>query len=148
MDPMDPQVWLRFACYGLLGWGAEILWTGVKPLRRRPIDWRLPGDTSLWMFPIYGLSAFLFEPIHELLRVCAWPARAAAYVAGIWIIEYLTSWLIERAVGSPPWDYSYARWNLHGRIRWDYAPLWVLFGLLLERVHDALLRAGPTLLGT
>ncbi|MBI3267814.1 MAG: hypothetical protein HYZ53_02240 [Planctomycetes bacterium] len=138
---------LRFVVYGLLGWGAEVLWTALAETTVRPMDWRLRGFSNLWMFPIYGACVFLFEPLHEVLRSRPWPLRAAVYVPAIWVAEYASSWLIEKLVRRPPWDYSSARWHLHGRIRWDYAPLWVLFGLLLERVHDSLVAAGPALLG-
>lgn len=138
---------VRFACYGVLGWGAEVFWTGVSGLAARPVDWRLRGYSTLWMFPIYGSAVVLFEPLHQALRASAWPLRGAAYVAGIWLVEYVSHGLVARVIRRPPWDYSYARWHLHGRIRWDYAPLWFVFGLGLERVHDALRAAGPVLVG-
>jgi len=45
----------RFALYGLLGWCAEVVFTAIVGLVRRR-DRRLTGQTSLWMFPIYGLT--------------------------------------------------------------------------------------------
>ena len=41
-----------FLLCGLCGWCMEILFTALHSLRRR--DLRLTGNTSLWMFPIYG----------------------------------------------------------------------------------------------
>jgi uncharacterized membrane protein len=134
---------IRFLAYGLVGWGAEILWTAACALRRRPVDWRLPGTTTLWMFPIYGSAAFLFEPLHDALRGTNGLLRFPVYVLGLWAVEYAASWGIERSVGRPPWDYRHARWHLHGRIRWDYAPLWLLFVIVLEWTHDWLVKAAP-----
>jgi len=48
--------------------------------------------------------------------------------------------VLRLALGEAPWDYSHARWNLHGLVRAEYVPLWALAGLGLERVHDALTR--------
>lgn len=138
---------LRFTAYGILGWGVEVLWTAIYDAVSRPVDWRLRGYSSLWMFPIYGATLFLFEPLHDFLRVNHVVLRLAAYILGIWVVEYAAAWILEKACGRAPWDYSAARWNLHGRIRWDYAPLWAIFGWVLERTHDALMAGGPALLG-
>ena len=57
----------RFALYGLLGWYTEVVFTAiVRFIRQR--DRRLFGQTSLWMFPIYGLIQPLYEPLHDALK--------------------------------------------------------------------------------
>jgi uncharacterized membrane protein len=145
---------LRFVAYGLVGWCAEIVWTAgydalsgqsaARPgqaarLRlERHERLMLVGRTYLWMLPIYGLAALLFEPVHDALRPLPWPARGALYAAGIFAVEYAAGYLLRRAIGRCPWDYSYARASVHGYIRLDYAPVWFVFGLALERVHDVL----------
>jgi uncharacterized membrane protein len=128
----------RFVAYGLLGWCAEVLFSGLHDFAREQ-DPRLPSRTSLWMFPIYGMLLPMFEPLHDAMRdrVPA-PARAVAYAVGFFGMEYASGWLLREALGQAPWDYSYARRHLHGLIRFDYAPLWGLAGLALEPVHDAL----------
>jgi hypothetical protein len=92
------------------------------------------------MLPIYGLSACLFEPVHEALRGRSLWQRAAAYSAGIMGVEYLTGMALKKVVGVVPWDYSgHSRWVLPGgATRLDYAPLWAVAGLALERIHDGL----------
>lgn len=147
---------LRFFLYGALGWCAEILWTAVYEVvtgtRKHPTDvrvrvpmtpperWRLAGHTYLWMFPFYGLGGLAFEPCHEAVRGWAWPLRGVCWMVLVFAVEYVTGRALRRATGRCPWDYSYARWNVDGVIRLDYAPVWFCFGLLLERVHDALAR--------
>ena len=42
----------NFLICGLTGWCMEILFTSAGSLARH--DGRLIGQTSLWMFPIYG----------------------------------------------------------------------------------------------
>lgn len=137
-------MWFRFIVYGLLGWAAEILWSAAtERIRGKQRDWRLLGQTALWMFPIYGLAAPLYEPLHDFLRPWHWFMRGSIYVIGIWLVEYATGWLLRRLTGKCPWDYSHLRGNLHGLIAWEYAPVWFVFGLALERVHDFLVRLMP-----
>jgi hypothetical protein len=95
------------------------------------------------MFPIYGLSRPLFEPLHDRLRAgeVSPLRRALAYGAGFLAVEYSTGLALRRALGDAPWDYSDTRANVDGLIRLDYFPLWGMAGLALERLDDALRRA-------
>lgn len=123
--------------YGALGVAAEIAFTGVRDAVARR-DWRLTGHSYLWMFPIYGSAAYLFEPVHDRLRGAPMWQRAAAYSAGIMAVEYVSGMALRRVVGAVPWDYSgHGRFVLPGgATRLDYAPLWAVAGLALERVDD------------
>lgn len=152
---------IRFVLYGLVGWCAEILWTASydavagttrapgDTVARRPLTRserrRLVGRTYLWMFPIYGSAALLFEPVHEAVRALPWAARGGLYMLGLFAVEYVAGWALRRATGACPWDYSYARTSVHGYIRLDYAPVWFVFGLVLERVHDVAVAVEPAL---
>ena len=129
----------RFFAYGLTGWCAEVLFTGLHDYVRHR-DNRLPARTSLWMFPIYGLIRPLFEPLHRRLNASGTPApvRAAAYGAGFFVIEYASGRTLRALLGEAPWDYSDAWANVHGLIRLDYFPYWAAAGLALEHLHDAL----------
>lgn len=137
-------MWLRFLIYGLLGWAGEIVWTALP--KRWPVDWRLSGHTTLWMFPIYGLIAPLYEPLHNALRLWPWPIRGTIYAAGFIVVEFISGWLLENLTGRCPWDYSgRTRWHLRGFARFDYLPIWFIVGLALEPVHDTLVELAPTL---
>ena len=127
----------RFVAYGLIGWCAEVLFTGIHDFIRQR-DPRLPSRTSLWMFPVYGLMSPLYEPLHDALRDRGVALRAAAYGAGFLAVEYTSGVLLRRVLGDAPWDYSYARRHVNGLIRPDYFPLWAGAGLAMERVHDVL----------
>jgi hypothetical protein len=98
--------------------------------RRRP--------SSLLNVPVYGLAQPLFEPVHDRLRQRRRVDRAAAYGVGILGVEYVTGRLLRRLVGTAAWDYGDARSAVGGLIRLDYLPLWAVFGLGLERLHDLL----------
>lgn len=137
---------VRFCIYGLLGWCFEIVWTAVtENVSGRQRDWRLVGHTYLWMFPIYGLLAPLGEPVHNFFRFQFWALRGLIYLAGIWAVEFATGWLLKKLTGKCPWDYSHLRGSIQGIIALEYAPVWFLFGLGFERVHDGLVKLTPAI---
>jgi uncharacterized membrane protein len=130
----------RALAYGLLGWSTEVIFTAVQNLLHQDTrDARLQGHSYLWMAPIYGLCAVLYEPMHDRLRDRPARQRAAAYAAGILAVEYATGRLLQRTVGVIPWDYTgRSPLVIHGATRLDYAPFWAAAGIALERVDDAL----------
>lgn len=120
----------NFLKCGLTGWCLEILFTAVGALRRR--DMTLKGNTSLWMFPIYGCAA-IFAPISRLLQKKTVWFRGLTYMSIIFSMEYLAGKIL-RCRSLCPWDYGRSRWNLSRVIRLDYAPCWFAAGLLFERL--------------
>jgi uncharacterized membrane protein len=134
-------IWIRFLAYGIAGVVFEILFTGIKHLNASHFrDWSLTGKSYIWMFPIYGLAAFLFEPVHDAIRTLTWPLRGLIYVIGFYAVEFTTGWLLKQLTGKCPWDYSGKKYSFYGFVRWDYAPLWFGFCFMLEKLHDLLLR--------
>jgi hypothetical protein len=137
---------LRFILYGCCGWCAEIVWTALLGFVASR-DWRLAGGSYLWMFPIYGSIAFLYEPLHDALR--GWPiaARALVWALGFTAVELASGFAIERATGRCPWDYQAAgaRFAINPYVRWDYFPLWAAVGIALEPLHDFLVRLTPAI---
>jgi hypothetical protein len=129
--------WEHAVVYGAFGVAAEVVFTGARDglLLRDP---RLRGHSYIWMLPIYGLAAYLFEPVHDALRSRTSWQRAAAYSVGIMGVVYSSGMVLRRLIGSVPWDYTaHSRWALPGgATRLDYAPVWAVAGLALERVHD------------
>lgn len=114
----------------MIGWTMEILWTGLHAFRVR--DPKLIGNSSLWMFPIYGSAAFL-SPVMQKLKDRPLLPRGIVYMSCIFLCEYVSGTLLKRR-GMCPWDYSRTPWQLNGVIRLDYAPVWFLVGLLYERL--------------
>ncbi len=139
-------MWIRFVIYGVLGWCVSIVWSAVEDrLRGQAPDWRLRGQVSLWAFPLFGLLAVFYEPVHDGLRPIHWFMRGATYAVGIWVVEYVAGWLLSKLLGHCPWDYSGWRGNLQGLITWEFGVVWFAFGLALEPVHDFLVRLTPVL---
>jgi len=126
----SPTAGERFLVYGLTGWAIDSLYVWLHTGRRRP--------SSLLNVPVYGLAQPLFEPLHDRLRHRPPALRAAVYGLGILGVEYASGRLLRRVTGSAPWDYGEGRLRIDGLVRLDYLPLWGVFGLGLERLHDAL----------
>ncbi len=118
-----------FRC-GIIGWCMEIIFTSINSLRRR--DLKLKGNTSIWMFPIYGCAAFL-TPVCRLLRHFSVWVRGLTYMSLIFSAEYLTGHLLRKR-GLCPWDYGRCRYHINRLIRLDYAPYWFGAGLMFEKV--------------
>jgi len=129
----------RAVAYAVAGWGVDACFTALNSLRRTGRAQR----SSLWNAPVYALAQPLFEPLHDRLRGRPLAARALAYGGGILAVEYAAGRVFRRTRGRAPWDYSYARHHVDGLVRPDFFPLWVLFGLALERLHDVLCAAEP-----
>ncbi|HJC48561.1 MAG TPA: hypothetical protein IAA04_10965 [Candidatus Lachnoclostridium pullistercoris] len=130
----------NFLKCGVAGWCLEVMFTAAESLARG--DWKLMGRTSLIMFPIYGMGAFL-GPIGRLAdrwigdgdisRRDRMVRHGMLYMVLIFLTEYTTgAWLTTR--GICPWDYSGRHSNVNGLIRLDFAPLWFGTGLLFENL--------------
>ena len=116
---------------GLLGWGIECFWTGCGSLCEKK-DKQMHCVTSLWMFPIYGMASMI-APLFHLMEGKNFVLRRSVYTACIFLTEYGTGTLLKKK-GCCPWDYSGAKANYKGVVRFDYAPLWFMVGLLYEKI--------------
>lgn len=119
-----------FKC-GLMGWGFECFWTGCHQLWCGNAK-KLDCHTPIWMFPIYGLAAFI-GPVHHVVRKRCCVLRGILYTLCIYLTELGTGSFLKKK-GCCPWDYSDAKHNYKGIIRLDYIPVWFLVGLIYERV--------------
>lgn len=137
----------NFIRCGIAGWCLEVVFTALDSLARG--NWKMMGQTSLIMFPIYGMGALLL-PIGRLAdRWAEGPkgcqkepgpkrkplARAIChgllYMVLIFAVEYVSGRCL-MGLGVCPWDYSAWPDNIDGVIRLGFAPLWFGTGLLFE----------------
>lgn len=129
-----------FKC-GVAGWCMEIVVTSFESIAAR--DMRLMGRTSLLMFPIYGMGAFL-GPIScgidrwigeagTLTRKDKFWRHGFSDMVLIFCAEYVCGTFL-KARNMCPWDYSGRMFNIDGLIRLDFAPCWFAAGLLFERI--------------
>ena len=122
----------NFMIFGVLGWCAEILWTGFCSFLMGDVS--LTAQTYLWMFPIYGLAGVCMPLFLAFRRYCPLWQRVGVYVFVIFTVEFITGWLLQVMTGICPWDYGDSFFSVRGFIRLDYAPLWAILGLFFERV--------------
>lgn len=115
---------------GVAGLCIEVLWTSIT--NAKPGDKRLMGNTSLWMFPIYGMAAVI-SPVSKLLKRKNVIVRGSIYTFGIYLMEFITGSILKKN-NCCPWDYSKCKYNIKGIIRLDYAPLWFAMGLFYEKL--------------
>ena len=120
----------NFLSCGLLGWCVEIIYTSLQSLRTH--DFRLLGVTSLWMFPIYGCGFLLIIP-YKLFRKSSDFVRGLIYMICIFSGEYFSGYLLSKH-NACPWNYENSKLHIKKLIRLDYAPLWFLLGLLIEKM--------------
>ena len=120
----------NFIHCGILGWCMEITFTALNSFRRR--QFKLTGNTSIWMFPIYGCACFL-APVSRLLKKKTPLVRGLSYAALIFTGEFITRTLLNKK-DICPWDYSRSKWHIKKIIRLDYLPFWFMAGLLFERL--------------
>jgi uncharacterized membrane protein len=128
-----------FAAFGCIGITTEIFFTAIVDAitavqQNEPINWRLLGTSYIWMFPIYGLAGIALPLIYGRLQ--KWPAalRWAFYGIAILAVEFVTGWVLDVTTGRCPWEYT-TGWHIMGYIRLDYYPLWVGFGIMIERIY-------------
>lgn len=114
---------------GIAGWCMEILYTACKALQRH--DFQLKGNTSLWMFPIYGCAAFL-RPLFRITHKLWLPLRGCLYALLIFSGEFTSGMLLAKKEFEP-WDYSRHRFRIGPHIRLDFLPNWFLAGLFYEK---------------
>ncbi len=119
-----------FLLCGSVGWCMEVFWTGCHALLHK--DFKLTGQSSIWMFPIYGCAAVIGPVSRRLRRLPAF-FRGVLYTAGIYATEYSTGKLL-RHFSVCPWDYSHSPYHYQGLIRLDYAPVWFAAGLFFEKI--------------
>jgi hypothetical protein len=119
-----------------VGVGIEVAFTGlVGGVRKR--DRSLTGHSYVWMLPLYGMAYPLFAVLWPVVGDLPIVVRGLLYVPAFFALEYSSGWLLRRFLGRCPWEDGYlaARWGVHGLIRLDYAPGWMVVALLFERLY-------------
>lgn len=108
----------------------EIVFTSLGSILLR--DFTLMGYTSLWMFPIYGMAAFIY-PLYQKISFFPTWLRSSVYAVLIFIVEFLSG-IALKTFQICPWNYDHATWNLAGVIRLDYFFFWCVAGLIFEKL--------------
>ncbi|NEG90076.1 putative ABC transporter permease [Bifidobacterium aerophilum] len=104
------KLFLWFLFYSCCGWVYESILVSVR--ERRPVN---RGFLNGPLCPIYGTGAVL--GIVVLGQVHDNPVLVFVVSSiGACLLEYFTSWAMEKLFHARWWDYSHYRFNLNGRI--------------------------------
>ncbi|MCB0367501.1 MAG: hypothetical protein H6624_02535 [Bdellovibrionaceae bacterium] len=132
-----------FLLFSFGGVAHEVFWTGlIDSIKHK--DRRLKGRSSLWMFPIYGAVVFIVMLVQEYFGSSPWWIRGLLYSFLILAWEYVSGFLVRLIAGVAPWDYSQTtedgvgspkRFQIHGLVCLEYAPIWFIEGLIAEWVY-------------
>lgn len=127
----------QFLIFGTMGMVAEVVFTSIKRLFTERV-YELKGETSIWMFPIYGLIAFFYPPIFYRINSFPWFVRGMIYMLMFYIIEYVSGYVL-RKLKVCPWEYP-GKYSLNGLIYFPYAPIWFFAGLGIEKIYPVVVR--------
>lgn len=138
---------ISFALFGCFGITVEIFFTAISDFviaaGEGVYNFRLMGQSYIWMFFIYGLIALLLPPIYSRLAKLPLLVRLLVYTLGIFTIEFITGFLLEQLTGRCPWKYQTGL-HIMGYIRLDYAPAWMVFAWGMETYYLFLKKLGVT----
>lgn len=124
---------LFFFFYSIIGWISEVIYCYIK-------DKKFTNRGFLFgpVCPIYGTGAL------SMLITLSWCkdirigkiliGPVLVFFIGVVvcdIVEYLTSFLMEKLFHARWWDYSKKKFNLHGRICLEHSCYWGIFSVLL-----------------
>lgn len=132
---------IYFILFAVFGVANEIFWTGVVDSLKLKNP-RLKGQSTIWMFFIYGSVLFIVLFVQTFFSEYHWIFRGILYASLILSWEYLSGFTIKKLIGIAPWDYSMdgghdgiaskKKYHLHGLICLEYFPLWFFEGLFAE----------------
>ena len=121
-----PHLFLFFLLYAFIGWVCEEIY--CCSLQKKFV---YRGMLFGPICPIYGFGGILI-----LYALYPWRTTwVRLYIASMIvtsILEYFTSWLLERLFHAKWWDYSHLPFNLNGRVCLLNSSLFGLGGLALE----------------
>jgi uncharacterized membrane protein len=113
-------MWIsRYAClfviYSFLGWVYETIYCTVKGGK-----WENRGFLFGPVCPIYGTGAIAISAVMSLtaqnsIELSAWQIFLIS-VVGSAVLEFVTSWVLEKTFHALWWDYSKLPFNIQGRI--------------------------------
>jgi len=124
----------------VLGITLEVFWTSILDSIKTKNP-RLTGVSYLWMFPIYAVVPFIYISVLARFQNTSIFLKGIIYMLGFYVLEFISGYLIRKAVGVSPWDYKNHSIKLFGKkykssldgfICLEYAPVWYLYGIIGE----------------
>ena len=144
-DDLMNKVIVIFFMFAFLGWVWESIYCTAKDRK-----WANRGFLYGPICPIYGCGGIigLFacnlvkESILPLPQLSPWQMFGAGFVVSM-ILEYPTSWVLEKLFHARWWDYSRVPLNINGRTS---VPTSIAFGAVSIPIMKTILPAADTLI--
>ncbi len=117
-----------FIIYCVCGWIWESTYCSVKARK-----WINRGFLMGPYIPIYGCGALVVYLTLYPLKEQLW----LVYIGGVifpTILEFLTSWIMEKLFAATWWDYSNEKYNIQGRICLKVSLFWGFFSLVMVEI--------------
>ena len=142
------EIGVLFLLYTALGISMEVIFTGIGDIIRDqanglPFDSTLPCRASLWIIPIYGLSATgafgIIGAFWPKLFSRHWFIRGLIYMLVIYGFEFMWALALESLLGIQVWNYENSEYRIWRYINPYFCLPWFLFGFALEKVKLVIL---------
>jgi uncharacterized membrane protein len=124
----------RFYIYAIHGYATEVMFTALWEFVVN-LNWKFPGNTSVWSFPIYGISGIVCEHLYVYMTSHGVSIifRGLVYTLWTYCWEFSTGFVLQQ-FGACPWDYTPFHGDFMGLVTLEYAPLWFLAALMHEQL--------------
>ncbi len=117
---------LVFIIFSFVGWVSEVLYVGIFFEHKFVNRGFLHGPIC----PIYGLGGLSILLLPQQLYSTWVPLFFASMIFGS-VVEYASSWILEKLFHTRWWDYSHYKFNLKGRVCLLNSLLFGAMGLLI-----------------
>lgn len=128
------KLFVWFIVYSFMGWVYESIFCTIKNRQ-----WENRGFLHGPIVPIYGVGALLASivfsslPVESLQQASSLTIFLICFFGSI-VLEYFTSWALEKLFHAYWWDYSNVPLNIHGRVCLFASIGFGVAGILVVRV--------------
>jgi uncharacterized membrane protein len=126
------RYFIYFIIYGFFGWIYETLFCTIKAAK-----WDNRGFLFGPILPIYGVGGAILTVLSDMLSgglavydYTWWQVFLVSFFGSI-VLEYVTSWALEKMFHAYWWDYSNMPLNINGRVCLPYSLCFGAAGLLI-----------------
>ncbi|QQO09203.1 putative ABC transporter permease [Breznakiella homolactica] len=133
---------LYFALMSFVGWILETCFRSFK--EKHFVN---AGFLSGPFVPIYGFGAVIITMISVEARTLPPVLGWIVMLLSPTVLEYVTSWAMEKLFGLKLWDYSHNKFNINGRISLKFSICWAALAVVLVAVIQPAVFTRINLLG-
>ncbi|MBR6503531.1 MAG: putative ABC transporter permease, partial [Firmicutes bacterium] len=128
------RYFLYFIIYSFLGWIYETCYCTIHEKA-----WENRGFLYGPCIPLYGVGATLAQIIFidipcDNLRNASYPMIFLICAAGSFVLEYSTSYVLEKRFHARWWDYSEFPINIHGRVCLIFTMCFGFAGIIVTQI--------------